>query len=47
MPLTKVTKDSTSDVGWDPDFTSDIPSKEKLLKFSKFSKYLLLANTAI
>ena len=39
MPLTIITKGSTSDVGWYADFTSDIPSKEKLLKFSKFSKY--------
>ena len=35
MPLTVVTKGSTLDIGRDAECTSDIPSKEKLFKFSK------------
>ena len=35
MPLTNATKGSTLDVGRDPESSSDILTKEKLLKFSK------------
>ena len=31
MPLTIVTKGSSLDIGRDPESTSDIPNKEKLL----------------